>query len=84
MTPEQIKNIRLLLEDDEADFRKNLAKHLMKREIAAHQAGDGDECPAVLAEHGMDVVEMLFMRLEEAGENVTPAYDGNMGLDILA
>ena len=56
MTPKQIKNIRLLLVDDEADFRKTLAKRLMKREIAAHQAGDGDECLAVLAEHGMDVV----------------------------
>ena len=56
MTPKQIKNIRLLLVDDEADFRKTLAKRLMKREIAAHQAGDGDECLAVLAEHDMDVV----------------------------
>jgi len=31
-----------------------------------------------------DFVEMLSMRLEEAGDKVTPAYDGNMCLEVLA
>ena len=58
MEPEQIKNIRLLLVDDEADFRRTLAKRLQKRGLAAHQAGDGEACLALLADHRMDVVVM--------------------------
>jgi signal transduction histidine kinase len=58
MEPEQIKNIRLLLVDDEADFRRTLAKRLQKRGLAARQAGDGEACLALLADHRMDVVVM--------------------------
>ena len=38
----------------------------------------------LLVDDEKDFVEMLSMRLEEAGENVTPAYDGDMCLDKLA
>ncbi len=58
MQTELIKPIRLLLVDDEADFRKTLAKRLLKRGIAAHQAGNGEACLALLADHPMDVVVM--------------------------
>ncbi len=58
MEPEQIRNIRLLLVDDEADFRRTLAKRLLKRGIAVHQAGQGEACLALLADHPMDVVVM--------------------------
>ena len=37
----------------------------------------------LLVDDEKDFVELLSMRLEEAGENVTPAYDGQMCLDIL-
>jgi len=56
MEPEQIINIRLLLVDDETHFRSTLAKRLKKRGIAALQAGDGEECLAVLEDNPMDVV----------------------------
>ena len=56
MEPEQIKNIRLLLVDDEAQFRRTLAKRLQKRGVVALQAGDGEECLSILADHPMDVV----------------------------
>jgi signal transduction histidine kinase len=58
MEPEQINNIRLLLVDDEADFRRTLSKRLQKRGLAAHQAGDGEACLALLADQRMDVVVM--------------------------
>jgi len=58
MATEKINRIRLLLVDDEADFRKTLAKRLLKRGIAARQAGDGEACLALLTEHPMDVVVM--------------------------
>ncbi len=59
MEPEKkINRIRLLLVDDEADFRKTLAKRLQKRGITAHQAGNGEECLALLSENPMDVVVM--------------------------
>ena len=37
----------------------------------------------LLVDDEKDFVEILAMRLEEAGENVTPAYSGKMCLDIL-
>ena len=58
MKPEQIKNIRLLLVDDETDFRSTLTKRLLKRGVAAHQAGDGEAGLALLADQPMDVVVM--------------------------
>ncbi|MBW2252245.1 MAG: response regulator [Deltaproteobacteria bacterium] len=42
--------------DDETHFRSTLAKRLKKRGIAALQAGDGEECLAVLEDNPMDVV----------------------------
>ncbi|MGD8290327.1 MAG: response regulator [Desulfobacterales bacterium] len=38
----------------------------------------------LLVDDEKDFVEMLSMRLEEAGDIVIPAYDGQMCLDILA
>ena len=58
MEPEQIKNIRLLLVDDEAPFRTTLAKRLQKRGVVALQAGGGEACLAMLAENPVDVVVM--------------------------
>ncbi len=37
----------------------------------------------LLVDDEKDFVEMLSLRLEEAGEKVTPAYDGKMCLDVL-
>lgn len=37
----------------------------------------------LLVDDEKDFVEMLAMRLEEAGEKVTPAYDGKMCLEAL-
>jgi DNA-binding NtrC family response regulator len=37
----------------------------------------------LLVDDEKDFVEMLSMRLEDAGEKVTPAYDGNMCLEKL-
>jgi len=37
----------------------------------------------LLVDDEKDFVEVLSIRLEEAGEKVTPAYDGQMCLDIL-
>jgi len=37
----------------------------------------------LLVDDEKDFVEVLSMRLEEAGEKVIPAYDGQMCLDIL-
>jgi len=37
----------------------------------------------LLVDDEKDFVEVLSMRLEEAGEKVTPAYDGKMCLDTL-
>jgi len=58
MDPEQIKNIRVLLVDDETHFRNALAKRLQKRGIHSLQAGGGEECLAALADHPRDVVVM--------------------------
>jgi CheY-like chemotaxis protein len=38
----------------------------------------------LLVDDEKDFVEMLSMRLEEAGDKVTPAYDGKMCLECLA
>jgi signal transduction histidine kinase len=53
MTPEHIK---LLLVDDETDFRESLSKLLLKKGIPVEQAEDGNTCLALLAMHSMDVV----------------------------
>ncbi len=50
------KQIRLLLVDDEEDFRQTLVKRLNKRGITASQAASGEAGLALLAERPMDVV----------------------------
>ncbi|KJS30162.1 MAG: histidine kinase [Desulfatitalea sp. BRH_c12] len=56
MEAEQLKAMRLLLVDDEEDFRQTLVKRLNKRGITAHQAGSGEKCLSLLADQPMDVV----------------------------
>ncbi|MCK4389363.1 MAG: response regulator [Desulfobacterales bacterium] len=49
-------NIRLLLVDDEDDFRRTIAKRLTKRGICPAEAGNGEECLAILEKKPVDVV----------------------------
>jgi len=51
-----MKNIHLLLVDDEPDFRAPLKKRLGKRGFNVLEAGDGEECQAVLENTPVDVV----------------------------
>jgi len=51
-----MNNIRLLLVDDESDFRQTLIRRLGRRGLNPAQAGSGQECLAFLAEHPVDVV----------------------------
>lgn len=51
-----MENIRVLLVDDEEDFRKTLARRLTKRGILSEQAGSGEECLSVLERNPVDVV----------------------------
>jgi C4-dicarboxylate-specific signal transduction histidine kinase len=48
--------IRLLLVDDEDNFRQTLAKRLAKRGLVADQAADGEQCLSILENKAMDVV----------------------------
>jgi signal transduction histidine kinase len=49
-------NIRLLLVDDEEDFRRTIAKRLKKRGLAPEEAGSGNECLALLENKAVDIV----------------------------
>ncbi len=49
-------NIRVLLVDDEKDFRQTIAKRLTKRGISTEQAGTGEESLEILAKKPVDVV----------------------------
>ena len=49
-------NIRLMLVDDEEDFRRTIAKRLKKRGITPEEAGSGDECLALLKNKAVEVV----------------------------
>ena len=51
-------DVRLLLVDDEADFRQALVRRFGRRGLNPEQAGNGQECLAVLADHPVDVVVM--------------------------
>lgn len=51
-----MKNIRILLVDDEVNFRQTLAKRLQKRGFVSEQAGSGEECLTILAKAPVDVV----------------------------
>ncbi len=50
------KNIRLLLVDDETDFRTPLKKRLQRRGFMVFEAGNGDECQAIMATEPVKVV----------------------------
>jgi len=51
-----VETIRLLLVDDEDEFRQTIAKRLAKRGLASDQAVDGNECLSILEKKAMDVV----------------------------
>jgi signal transduction histidine kinase len=56
MNAQQFTQIRLLLVDDEADFRSTLIKRLQKRGIGALQAASGQEALEILNRRDVDVV----------------------------
>ncbi|HBF42182.1 MAG TPA: hybrid sensor histidine kinase/response regulator [Desulfobacteraceae bacterium] len=51
-----MENIRLLLVDDEEEFRHTIAKRLIKRGFAPEEAKNGEECLSILDKRTMDVV----------------------------
>jgi two-component system NtrC family sensor kinase len=51
-----MENIRVLLVDDEDDFRQTVAKRLIKRGINAKQAASGEDCLNALENETADVV----------------------------
>lgn len=51
-----MENVHLLLVDDENDFRRTVAKRLMKRGIDTLQAESGEECLSILKNNPVDVV----------------------------
>lgn len=55
---ENLEKVRLLLVDDEENFRTTLAKRLNKRVAAVWQAGDGKACLDLLAGNPVDVIVM--------------------------
>jgi len=48
--------IRVLLVDDEADFRRPIAKRLARRDFEVHEAGSGEDALDYLASLSVDVV----------------------------
>ena len=65
-----MENIRLLLIDDEDDFRQTLAKRLAKRGYAVDQAADGRQGLAMLADGTFDVVVLDVKMPEMSGIEV--------------
>jgi len=51
-----MEDVRLLLVDDEIDFRQTLASRLRKRGLLPEQARNGEECLSILEQKSMDVV----------------------------
>jgi len=51
-----MKNIRLILVDDESQFRETMSKRLTKRGMNVADAGNGEECLDLLKQHPVDVV----------------------------
>ena len=51
-----MESIRLLLVDDENDFRQTVAKRLTKRGLDTKQAASGEECLEILKKDPVDVV----------------------------
>ena len=84
MESEQIKNIRLLLVDDEAPFRKTLAKRLQKRGVVVLQAGGGEEGLSMLEDHPTDVVVMDVKMPEMSGiEALHRIKDKHVGTEVI-
>jgi len=84
MESEQIKNIRLLLVDDEAPFRKTLAKRLQKRGVIALQAGGGEEGLSMLEDHPTDVVVMDVKMPGMSGiEALHRIKDKHVGIEVI-
>jgi len=73
-----VKTIRLLLVDDEDDFRQTIAKRLAKRGLASEQAANGNECLSILDKKAIDVVvldvKMPGMTGIEVLRNITAKY----------
>ena len=61
MDPAILKQINILLVDDETEYLNILTKRLLKRGIQPLQASDGETCLAMLAKHPVDVVVMDVM-----------------------
>ena len=61
MDADTLKQIQLLLVDDETEFRRTLAKRLLKRGIHSLQAADGEACLTMLSKKPVDVVVMDVM-----------------------
>lgn len=51
-----MEGIRLLLVDDEEEFRRTVAKRMQLRGIVPEQSASGEECLSVLEKKAMDVV----------------------------
>jgi two-component system NtrC family sensor kinase len=51
-----MEGIRLLLVDDEEEFRRTIAKRMKLRGIVSEQSASGEECLSVLEKKAMDVV----------------------------
>ncbi|MFC1821875.1 ATP-binding protein [Thermodesulfobacteriota bacterium] len=51
-----MEKIRLLLVDDEENFRRAIARRLSKRGMAPQQGGSGEECLNILEKQPMDVI----------------------------
>lgn len=51
-----MRNIRILLVDDEDHFRQTLSKRLTKRGFIVDQSADGSECLSLLEEKNVDVI----------------------------
>jgi len=67
---DQKRSIRVLLVDDEADFRQPLAKRLTKRGLAVAQAGGGREALAYIQNNPVDVVILDVKMPEMSGLDV--------------
>ncbi len=74
----QLKPIRLLLVDDEENFRQTMAKRLAKRGLDCDQAANGNECLSILEKKAMDVVvldvKMPGMSGIEVLQNINTTY----------
>ena len=72
------KHIRLLLVDDEDDFRQAMAKRLVRRGLDCDQAANGNKCLSILEKKPMDVVvldvKMPGMSGIDVLQNITGTY----------